>query len=99
MGGPACIDLVADLPDRAAYRTTLALAYLRKNQPDLALTAYGQEKMDWSSALPGWQAVRAAVLAANGREEEARRLAASVNWDRLKPQERDLIRTLRVPRG
>ena len=42
---------------------------------------------------------RAAVLAANGREEEARRLAASVNWDRLKPQERDLIRTLRVPRG
>lgn len=92
-------ELVAAAPNRAAYRTTLALAYLRKNQPDLALTAYGEERLDWSSALPGWQAVRAAVLAANGRDEEARRLAASVNWDRLKPQERDLIRSLRAPRS
>ncbi len=92
-------ELVASLPGRPAYRTTLALAYLRKKQPDLALNAYGQERIDWSSALPGWQAVRAAVLAANGRDEEARNLAAAVNWDRLKPQERDLIRALRDPQG
>jgi hypothetical protein len=92
-------ELVASLPGRPAYRTTLALAYLRKKQPDLALNAYGQERIDWSSALPGWQAVRAAVLAANGRDEEARNLAAAVNWDRLKPQERDLIRALRAPQG
>jgi len=91
--------LVDTLPDRAAYRTTLALAYLRTNQPDKALGAYDRMKIDWSAALPGWQAVRAAVLAANGRGEEARKLAAAVNWDRLKPQERDLIRTLRAPQG
>jgi tetratricopeptide (TPR) repeat protein len=92
-------DLVSALPDRAAYRTTLALAYLRKNESQKALAAYEETKIDWSAALPGWQAVRAAVLAANGREEEARRLAASINWDRLKPQERDLVRTLRAPRS
>lgn len=92
-------DLVSALPDRAAYRTTLALAYLRKNESQKALAAYDETKIDWSAALPGWQAVRAAVLAANGQEEEARRLAASINWDRLKPQERDLVRTLRAPRS
>ena len=64
-----------------------------------AIAAYDETKIDWSAALPGWQAVRAAVLATNGREEEARRLAASINWDRLKPQERDLVRTLRAPRS
>ena len=92
-------DLVAALPDRSAYRTTLALGYLRKNQPAEALSAYDQVEINWSTALPGWQAVRAAVLAANGREEEARQLALSINWDRLKPQERDLVSKLRAPRG
>lgn len=92
-------ELVGALPDRAAYRTTLALGYLRKNQPTEALTAYDQANINWSTALPGWQAVRAAVLAANGRDQEARSLALSINWDRLKPQERDLIRILRSPRS
>ena len=91
--------LVATLPDRSAYRTTLALGYLRKNQPAEALAAYDQVEIPWSTALPGWQAVRAAVLAANGREEEARQLALAINWDRLKPQERDLVSKLRAPRG
>ncbi|NDC00864.1 MAG: hypothetical protein EBZ83_05530 [Verrucomicrobia bacterium] len=91
-------ELVAALPERPAYRTTLALAYLRKNQPEKALAAYPQTGIDWSSALPGWQAVHAAVLAANGQMEQARKLAASIPWERLKPEERDLIRTLRAPR-
>jgi len=91
--------LVTALPERAAYRTTLALAFLRKNQPQQALAAYEQTEINWSTALPGWQAVRAAVLAANGREQEARSLALSINWDRLKPEERDLVRALRAPRS
>ena len=91
-------ELVAALPERPAYRTTLALAYLRKNQPEKALAAYPQTGIDWSSALPGWQAVHAAVLAANGQMEQARKLAASIPWERLKPEERDLIRTLRAPK-
>ena len=95
----AARQLVSALPERTAYRTTLALAYLRKNQPAEALAAYDQSEIQWSTALPGWQAVRAAVLAANGRDEEARRLALSINWDRLKPQERDLVSKLRAPRG
>ena len=95
----AARELVAAIPDRAAYRTTLALAYLRKNQPKEALAAYDQAEINWSNALPGWQAVRAAVLAANGRDAEARTLALSIHWDRLKPEERDLIRALRAPRS
>ena len=95
----AARELVAALPDRAAYRTTLALACLRKDQPQQALAAFDGTDINWSTALPGWQAVRAAVLAANGRENEARELALSINWDRLKPEERDLIRALRTPRN
>jgi len=92
-------ELVAALPERSAYRTTLALAYLRTNQAPEALAVYETMNLNWSTALPGWQAVRAAVLAANGQEAEARSLALSINWDRLKPEERDLIRALRAPRS
>ena len=91
-------ELVEAIPGFPAYRTTLALAYLRKKQPAEALTAYDGLPMNWSTALPGWQAVRASVLAANQKEDEARHLAAEINWDRLKPEERDLIRTLRTPK-
>lgn len=92
-------ELVTAVPDRTAYRTTLALAYLRKNQPEKALAVYDQTEINWSTALPGWQAVRAAVLEANGRRAEARSLALAINWDRLKPQERDLVRVLRAPQS
>jgi hypothetical protein len=91
-------ELVSTLPGLPAYRTTLALARLRKNQPQQALSAYDGSAINWSTALPGWQAVRAAVLAANHRDDEARHLAAEINWDRLKPEERDLIRVLRSPK-
>ncbi len=91
-------ELVAAVPERVAYRTTLALAFLRKNQPQDALRAYDGVPINWSTALPGWQAVWAAVLNANGNSDEARRIAALTDWNRLKPEERDLIRTLRAPR-
>ncbi|NDC80788.1 MAG: hypothetical protein EB090_05945 [Verrucomicrobia bacterium] len=91
-------DLVAACPDFPAYRTTLALAFLKKNQAREALAAYDGLSIDWSTALPGWQAVRAAVLAANQQADPARVLALQVNWDRLKPEERDLIRALRTPK-
>ena len=91
-------DLVATYPDFPAYRTTLALAYLRKNQPQEALAAYEGTSINWSTALPGWQAVRASVLAANQKQDAARSMAQEANWDRLKPEERDLIRTLRTPK-
>lgn len=91
-------DLVSAYPDLPAYRTTLALAYLRKNQPREALAVYEGTSVNWSTALPGWQAVRAAVLDANQQNEPARAVAQEANWDRLKPEERDLIRTLRSPK-
>ena len=91
-------ELVTTFPELPAYRTTLALARLRKNQPKEALAAYDGANINWSTALPGWKSVRAAVLAANNREDEARQMAREINWDRLKPEERDLIRTLRSPK-
>mgnify|MGYP003338472523 CR=1 FL=1 len=94
----SAIELVTLYPDRAAYRTTLAIAHLKKNQTPEALAAYEGLEINWSTALPGWQAVRVAVLAANGQTDAARQLAGEINWDRLKPEERDLIRTLRAPK-
>lgn len=94
----AGIELSNTFPDRAAYRTTVALAYLRKKQAKEALGAYEGLEINWSTALPGWQAVRAATLAANEQNDAARKLAEEINWDRLKPEERDLIRTLRSPK-
>jgi len=94
----AANDLVGTFPERGAYRSTLALAHLRKNQAQEALKAYEGLEIEWSTALPGWQAVRAAALAANNQTDAARHLAKEINWDRLKPEERDLIRTLRSPK-
>ena len=91
-------ELASAFPERAAYRTTVALAYLRKKQPKDALGAYEGLEINWSTALPGWQAVRAATLAANDQTDAARKLAEEINWDRLKPEERDLVRTLRSPK-
>jgi len=94
----AAKDLVATFPERGAYRSTLALGHLRKNQAQEALKAYEGLEIEWSTALPGWQAVRVAALAANNQTDAARHLAGEINWDRLKPEERDLIRTLRSPK-
>ena len=84
--------LFAKLPLMPAFRTTLALAYLRQNQEGKAAELYEKVALNWENSLPGWQAVYVAVLGANGDVDQARNLAPKVPVDRLKPEELLLIK-------
>jgi tetratricopeptide (TPR) repeat protein len=83
--------LFKEHPQTLAYRTTLALANLRNNNPAEAKKAYEGTTFDWTQALPGWQAVYASVLGASGEADQARKLAQTIDKSRLKPEERALI--------
>lgn len=86
--------LFADRPQFLAHRTTLALAYLRMNDPKSAKALYQDLHLDWNQVLPGWRAVYAAVLAANGDLKGARQMANSLARQPLKPEERALVEPL-----
>jgi hypothetical protein len=80
--------LVNEHPEVLAYRTTLALAYLRGDRVADALKLYAGLEVPWPKAPPRSQAIRAAVLAASGAAEPPA-IADSVL---LLPEERVLLR-------
>ena len=82
---------VKRFPEFLAYRTTLALAHLRKGDAAAARKVYDGTETDWSAAKPGWRAVYAAVLAASGEQALAGTHAREINISRLKTEERALI--------
>jgi len=84
-------ELVQQFPTILTYRTTLALACYRLGDFAAALGAYGGETFDWSQVRPGPRAVYAAVLAANGRAEEAREQARDIPPGDLRPEELELV--------
>ena len=87
--------LVAHEPASLPHRTLLALVRLKLGQPAQALAVYDQLRIPPNAATPSAVAVHAAVLAASGREEDARTEAGAVNWEQLLPEEQGLIRDLR----
>jgi tetratricopeptide (TPR) repeat protein len=74
-----------------AFRNTLALAYLRLEKPAEAKKIYDGLNLDWRVLKPGWQAVHAAVVGANGETYLARTLARQIPLSALKPEEKALI--------
>ena len=84
-------ELVKAEPGMLAYRTTLALSYLRRNQVDAAKKTYDGVTFEWGKALPGWQAVYIAVMGAAGETEVVKKLIPTIPLNRLKPQEKELI--------
>lgn len=84
--------LMNQFPESLPYRTTFALALWRQQDFAGALRAYAGRDYDWSQALIPQRAVYAAVLAANGRTNEARQLARSLPPDRLRAEELALIK-------
>jgi DNA-binding SARP family transcriptional activator len=78
-------------PNVMAYRNTLALAYLRLDDPASARKLYEDLNLDWKMLQPGWQAVHAAVIGANGDAQNARVLAKEIPLNALKPEEHALI--------
>jgi hypothetical protein len=86
-------DLVKRKPTSLPHRTLLALARLRAGHINTALDAYNIEVPE-EVITPSAVAVRAAALAANGRQKEATDLLRDLNRDQLVPEERALIASL-----
>lgn len=83
--------LAAKFPNSLPHSTTLALAYLRSNNPAAAMEVFDRLPVAWEKAPAPSAAVYAAVLNANGRTDDARKLAAKIPNSSLRPEERALI--------
>ena len=83
--------LVVKNPRSLPHRTFLALAYLKANRPADALVVYKDVTVARNALTPSAFAVHAAVLAANGRAEEAQSEARQVKIDNLLPEEKTLL--------
>jgi hypothetical protein len=86
-------NLVENHPEFLAYRNTLALAEIRKNDPQAAQQAYQGLKIDWSTAPAGGKAIYAVVLAANGEKIQANEFARAIDRSQLRPEELALLNT------
>jgi tetratricopeptide (TPR) repeat protein len=83
--------LVERNPRSLPHRTFLALARLKQNRAADALAVYENITVARSALTPSALAVHAAVLAANGRAEEAQTEARQIKLDNLLPEEKQLI--------
>jgi tetratricopeptide (TPR) repeat protein len=83
--------LVEREPASMPHRTLLALARLKQNRAAEALDVYSNIQVAPSALTPSALAVHAAVLAANGRIDDAKTEARQIKIDNLVPEERTLI--------
>lgn len=84
--------LTAQFPNRLSYRVTAALGYLRQHNAAAAVAQFnGPSPIDWKQTLPSWRAVYAATLLGTDKNEEAKKIIATIPRDRLNSQERALI--------
>lgn len=78
-------------PNLLAYRITLALGYMRVNEPQKALMLFEGFKVPWGEVRPGWRAVFVAVLRANGLDEAANKIVDGLSPRSLVPEGRKLL--------
>ena len=84
--------LVEQFPNRLSYRVTAALGYLRQHNAAAALAQFnGPTPIDWRQTLPAWRAVYAASLLGTDRNDEAKKIIATIPRDKLSAQEQALI--------
>jgi hypothetical protein len=83
--------LVEREPSSLPHRTLLALARLRLGKYSDAMDAYGNIQAAPGALTPSALAVHAAVLAANGRSEDAATEIREVDRTRLLPEEATLV--------
>jgi hypothetical protein len=88
-------DLVRREPASLPHRTLLALARLKQGEPAKALEVYSGINIPRNALSPASLAVHAAVLAANGQEEDAKTEVAEIKADQLLPEEQALLEKLR----
>ena len=86
--------LAEQYPNRLSYRVTVALGYLRQHNAAAALAQFNAPvPIDWKQTLPAWRAVYAAALAGTDKNDEAKKIIATIQRDQLNAQERALIET------
>lgn len=78
-------------PNTLAPLSIAALAQLRNNEPEKAEALYEGRFIAWSTAPAPWKTIRAAVLLANGKTDEANELLATIDRSQLRPEERALL--------
>ena len=83
--------LVQANPQMLAYRTTLALGYLRKNDAAGAEGVYEGLQIDWSTASPSAKLIYASVLAANGKRDQAAVFVQTLNRSQVRAEEWALL--------
>ena len=86
--------LVERNPRSLPHRTFLALARLKQNRAADALSVYENITVARGALTPSALAVHAAVLAANGRTEEAKSEVEQIKIENLLPEEKQLIQNL-----
>jgi tetratricopeptide (TPR) repeat protein len=86
--------LVARNPRSLPHRTFLALARLKQNRAADALAVYENVTVARGALTPSALAVHAAVLAANGRNEEAKSEIGQLRANQLLSEEKRLIEKL-----
>jgi len=86
--------LVAKNPRSMPHRTLLALARLKQNRAADALAVYDNISLTRGALTPSALAVHAAVLAANGKMEDAKSEAEQTRAEQLLREERQLIADL-----
>jgi hypothetical protein len=86
--------LVEQNPTSLPHRTLLALARVRQNRAAEALDVYANIQVVPNALTPSALAVHVAVLAANGRTDDAKTEAAQIKVDNLLPEEKALIQNL-----
>jgi hypothetical protein len=86
--------LVQRDPSSLPHRTLLALARLRLGKFSDAMKAYGEIQVAPGALTPSALAVHAAVLAANGRSEDAATEVRDVDRKRLLPEEAALVENI-----
>ncbi|HZA38413.1 MAG TPA: hypothetical protein VE486_04675 [Candidatus Baltobacteraceae bacterium] len=79
--------LVQQNPASLPHRTLLALARLKQHRPFAALEVYSNIQIVPNAVSPSALAVHAAVLAANGRRDDARHEIEQAPLDKLLPEE------------
>ena len=77
-----------DSPWYLAFRVSAALAKLHEEKPAEALALLERDPVPWDRVRPGWQAIYAAALKANGRKEEAEVITTRLKDVPLHPGER-----------
>jgi tetratricopeptide (TPR) repeat protein len=87
--------LVAKNPRSMPHRTLLALVHLKRNRPRDALAVYDNISLTRGALTPSALAVHAAVLAANGKDDDAKSEAKQIKPEQLLPEERELVESIK----